>query len=615
MTIEGRKSSALKSVKTRKYLNKDFSSLRDDLLEYARIHFPDRISDFSETSLGGLLLEMPAYVGDVQSFYLDHQFHELNPETAVESRNIQSHIKNAGVKIVGASPAVVDVKFSIVVGVDNTVSPPIPDTRYLPIIYAGTVVQSQNNIQFELIEDVDFTKTDRAGNLLANIKVEEKDDNNAVISYRLELTKTCISGFRASESFSVGNFEAFKKYTLGQANVTEVISVTDALGNTYYEVEFLTQDTVWKAIPNFDEDNNLVQDNLEMLPCPYRFISEMSLDTRLTTLTFGGGSADSLDDDVVPDPSEFALPLYGKRTFSRVTLNPSTLLRSSTLGVIGENTTITIEYRYGGGLSHNVESESIRSISNLLIGFPNGATPVIASQVRQSISVINEKKASGGDDAPNLDELKLRIPGAKNSQNRIVTKEDLLSRVYTMPSNFGRVFRASIRSNPNNPLSSILYVISRDSTGRLQVCSDSLKKNLAKYLNSYRIISDAIDILDGQIINVVVEFTVIADPRVNRSLLLNNIISRLKQYFNVKYFDMDQPIVIEEIRNIIFNNEGVLAIQSLNIRNVTGILGNRVYSDIQFDPSSNTNKGMIIPPPGGMFELKFADNDIIGSVV
>jgi hypothetical protein len=485
----------------------------------------------------------------------------------------------------------------------------------MPILYAGTRVQAQSGIQFELTNDIDFADTDNTGALLAVVRIASRDSNNQVTSFVLERTEICISGFRASESFTLGSFEPFKKITLAQENITQIVSVKDALGNNYYEVGYLAQDTIYKALINSNEDKELVQDNLQIIPCPYRFLRQMAIDTRLTTLTFGGGNAESIDNDIVPDPSEFALPLYGKQTFSRFTLNPNNLLQTTTLGVIGSNTTITVEYRYGGGLSHNIGAGAISNVINLIIGYPRSPSASIAAQVRQSLTARNDREASGGEDAPNLDELKLRVGGARAAQSRIVTKEDLLARVYTMPANFGRVFRASIRANPNNPLSSLLYIISRNSSGALIVSPDSLKKNLAKYLNSYRMISDAIDVLDAQVINLQVEFVIVVDPSYNRALVLNNVLARLRQYFNIKFFEIDQPIVLDDIRNIIYNNTGVLTLQSLNIRNVTGTIGTRVYSDVQFDPGANTNRGLVIGPPGSIFEIRFKDNDLIGSVV
>lgn len=610
------KDKILKQVRQRRYLNKDFDSLKADLLDYARIHFPDVLRDFSEASLGGLLLDFAAYTGDVQSFYLDHQFHELSIDTAVENVNIERIIRNAGVPIVGASPAVVTVTFLIEVPAINT--PREPDPEALPILHQGTVVRAQNGTQFELTEDLDFRERNNAGQLIADVSVGNRDTSNNPTTFILSLPGVCISGFRQTDSFSVGSFVPFRRYVLTKENVTEVISVRDSLGNEYYEVEHLTQDTVFRAIKNGADDSDLVNENIVPIPAPYRFITTTALESRLTTLTFGGGSAESTDDDIIPDPSEFAIPLYGKKTFSRFTINPGKLLQTTTLGVIAPNTTITIEYRYGGGLNHNIGRRQIRGFNSVVISFPENPPPATSQFVRQSLDAQNFQPASGGEDAPSVDELKLRVPAVKASQGRIVTKEDLLARVYTMPSNFGRVFRASIQPDPNNPLASRLFIISRDNNSRLITSPDSLKLNLQKFLNEYRLVSDAIDILDAQVINFQIEFSIVVNPTFNSSLVLQNVVNRLKEFFNIKNFEIDQPIVTAEIQNIIFNNLGVLTVNEINIKNITGTVGDsnpREYSNVQFDVGANTDRGIILGPPGSIFELRYKDFDIIGSVV
>lgn len=606
----------LKQIKQRKYLNKDFDSLKGDLLEYARTNFPDQIRDFSEASLGGMLLDLAAYTGDVTSFYLDHQFHEMSIDTAVETVNIERHIKNAGVPIVGASPAVLNCSF--IIEVPATGTPAEPNTEALPIIHEGTVVRAQNGTQFELVEDIDFRETDNAGELEASVTVGNRDSSNNPTTFILTREAVAISGFRQVESFSVGGFQAFKKHTLSKENVTEIIRVTDNQGNKYYEVDYLTQDTIFEAIPNITNDSDLVQEAIVPIPAPYRFTAGTGLQTRLTTLTFGGGSAQSLNDDIIPDPSEFAVPLYGKKTFSRFTLNPGNLLQTTTFGVLAPNSTLTIEYRYGGGLNHNIGRRSIRGLTNLVISFPGRPTPEVSQFVRQSIDAQNFESAAGGEDAPTVDELKQRVPAVKASQGRIVTKEDLLARVYTMPSNFGRVFRASIQPNPNNPLAAQLFIISRDNEQRLTMSPDSLKLNLRRFLNEYRLISDAIDILDAQVINLKIDFSIVVDPNFNSTLVLQNVIARLNKFFNIKNYEIDQPIIIAEIQNVIFNNPGVLTVNSIDIKNQTGTVGNsnpRQYSDIQFDVEANTDRGIVIGPPGSMFEIRYKSYDIIGSTV
>jgi hypothetical protein len=610
------KNDALKAVRQRKFLNKDFDGLRADLIEYARTFYGENVNnDFSEASLGGMMVDLAAYVGDVMSFYLDHQFSELDPDFAVETANIERLLKKAGVEITGASPAVVDQSFYIVVPatVINGVSSPVPSA--LPVIESGSIVSSDGGIEYILLENIDFSETDSDGNLLCDIEVGDAASDGTPRSFVLKKTGLCISGKRTQENFTIGSFVKFREITLLNSNVTEIESVYDSLGNVYYEVGSLSQDTVYARRPNPGSDADLVPEILELRPAPYRFTKSTNLDNRTTTLTFGGGSAETIEDDVIPDPSEFALPLYGKTTFPRISIDPQQLITTRTLGVASSNTTLTINYRYGGGLNHNAEANTIRNIKTLGMTFPTTITSDVAAKVRGSAATKNTKRASGGDDPPDIDELKTQIPNARNSQSRIVTKPDLISRIYLMPANFGRVFRAATRQNANNPLASLLYVISRDENSNLIVSPDALKDNLRKYLNDYRMISDAIDIVDAQVINLRVIFEATVDNSMNKKVVLQNIIQKIQKYFNIKNFQIDQPIVLSDIHNIIYNNVGVLSVNKLKIENLFGTNGNRTYSEAFFDVDANTTRGMIVPPAGSIFEVKYPEFDVIGKAV
>lgn len=606
------KKAVMQTIKNRNYLNKDFDSLRRDLETYARTFFPNVAKDYTEAGLLGMMLDLAAYVGDVNSYYLDHQFLENFADTSIEDDNIERHLEAAGVPIVGASPAVVNVAFLVKV---PALGVGVVDETALPVISAGTVVVSNNGVEFELTENIDFSERDQAGNLLASISIGNKNANNDPTSYILSRSGICISGFTAVQSFSVGAFSPFKQFTLSNENVTDIVRVTDSNGNEYYEVEALTQDTVYKAIKNYKNDNRLVEDTIVPTPAPYRYIKKTSIATRLTTLTFGGGNAETLEDDIIPDPSEFALPLYGKKTISRFTLDPNALLKTTTLGIVAPNTTIKIEYRYGGGIQHNVESGAIRTVRRLDMFFPNGAQASVAQQVRASLDVINEQRASGGAEAPTVDQLKGLIPAFKSAQGRIVTKQDTLARIYTMPSNFGRVYRASIQPNPNNPLASRLFVICKNADEQLITAPDALKNNLATYLNEYRMITDAIDILDARIINLRLQFSIVTDPSMNRQLIIKNVLEKVRSYFSTRNFDIDQPIVIGDVQNIIYNTAGIISVPTIQFENVFGNVQNRSYSSEQFDVPANTTRGILLAPPGGIFEIKFPEFDIVATAV
>ena len=610
----------LKNVRQRNYLARDFDGFRSVILDYARRYYPDRIQDFSEASLGGLFLDMAAYVGDNMSFYLDHLFNELNGDTAVETANIERALSAAGVPISGASPAIVEVDIYIEVPVlaDGSLK---PDPALLPTILAGTSFAANNGTQFSTVEDAKFWNLDKDTGIISTASDvivtngSRQTGTNNIITKILKKTVTCSSGRQTTQTFTIEDFVPFRRLTLSQNDVTHIVSVTDGYGNVYHEVNSLTNDVVYKNVLNTSEKDSIVKDSLKVIPAPYRYVKEVSLGNRSTTLLFGGGTAESLEDDIIPDPSEFAIPLPYTQTFSRVSINPQKLLQTATLGVATSNTTLSVTYRYGGGLSNNVPADSIRNVSILNIEFPENPDIVSQLQIKNSVEVSNPFPATGGEDAPTTDELVAMIPTIKNSQERIVTKEDMLARVYTMPSNFGRVFRAAISKNPNNPLASQLFIISRNEESQLMVSPDLLKVNLKRYLNSYRMISDAVDILDAAIINIELFFQIVVDPSYNKEVLIQAIISDLIEQFDIKNMQINQPLIMSDVISTIFQRSGVISVDKVRFSNLRGAVKNREYSPIFFDVKSNTRNQIIYPPTGGIFEIKYPEVNIIGRAI
>ena len=179
--------------------------------------------------------------------------------------------------------------------------------------------------------------------------------------------------------------------------------------------------------------------------------------------------------------------------------------------------------------------------------FPQSPTADVQNAVIKSFDVKNMTPASGGAAALTLEELRSLISPARNQQSRIVTQQDLLARLYTLPAVFGRVYRAGLRKNEENPLSTELYLICKDKNNNLIIAPDALKKNLRIYLNEFRLISDAIDVLDATVVNYKISFSIICTPTSNKSTVLANVISAIKDVSDLKYFNIDQPIVEADV--------------------------------------------------------------------
>jgi len=607
----------IKYEKNLSYLQKDFKSFRDELVSYARQHYSDKIIDFSESSLAGLFVDLAAYVGDSLSFYLDHQFNELFLDTAIENKNIEKLIRLAGVEIRGPSSSNAEVKITINVPATLSKNEYVPVANYLPVVKQESIFTSNDGIEFVLTEDVDFSRVNVNGDLIAKIESANILTNGTIESFQISMKGICTSGKTEQETFEIDNsYTPFRTITLNKENITEIISIVDSEGNDYYEVASLTQDTVFKRYDNNNADSFEVAQRLSLIPAPRRFITSRSRQTKLTTIRFGSGKEEQFDDDIIPDPSLHAIRLYGDRkTFTNIAIDPNSFLSTSTLGISPRDTTLKVTYRYGGALEDNVSAGEIKNVKVLITEFSKSIDNQVGANIRDSAIVTNEFPAYGGENEPTIEDLKISAIFGKTSQSRIVSREDLIARVYSMPANFGRVFRVGVFENSNNPHAAQLSILSRNASGNLILSHDTLKENLVTYLSAYRIISDNIDIVDGRIINVGINYEVTIKKGFIYESVIQKINSSLKKYFNIENFQIGQPIIVGEVNNIILNAEGVQSLISLNFVNISNVFNDRIYSNEKFSIIQNLNRGMLFPSLNGIFEVKYPDHDIVGRAI
>ena len=607
-----------KQIQTQKdisYTSRDFTSLRNDLRRFVGQYYQDAILDVSDASLAGMFIDVAAYVGDVTSYYLDHQFNENSLEKAVETRNIERLVREAGVKIGGKSPASGFLSIKVVVPSKLIDGEYVPDEDKIPTIQAESIFKSQRGINFYLTDDLNFGEKDTSGNLVGTVQVNSLI-NGIPIDFSITREGFVTSSRLRTQTEVIGDsFVPFRVLVVEEPDAIEIVRVVDSDGDDYYEVESLTQSTVFKRMVNNRSDSDKADERIQLIHAPKRFVATRTSTSGNISLQFGSGREDVFDEDVIPDPSEHAIRLYGdKKTLDKITIDPNSFLGTQTLGISPRNTTLTITYRSGGGLQHNSAIGEVNNVQTLITQFPSGIGTTQASLIRASTTCVNTAPLLGGEDEPSIESLRQIALFNRNSQNRIVSREDLIARVYSLPNNFGRVFRAAVRDNPNNPQAAQLYILSRNASGFLTISSDTLKENLSRYLSRFRIISDAIDILDGIVVNLGLNYTVTIGQDAQSSVVVSAINTRLKNYLRTINFQIDQPIKIGEIENLILNTPDVEGITSITFNNKTGVVGNNTYSNFRFDPKSNIDRGYLFPPPGGMFEVKYPNNDIVGRI-
>jgi hypothetical protein len=603
------------SSKDISYSSRDFESLRSDLRRYVQTYFSEAVKDTTDASLAGMFIDLAAYVGDVTSYYLDHQFNENSLETAVEPENLERLIRESGLEIPARAPASGFVDITLTIPAALVDGEYVPRADSLPKVMPGTIFRSKSGTLFYLTDAVDFGKTDSSGELIASFVINNTS-GSVPVDFLVTMQGFVISSKLSTQSFTIpDSFQPFRSVTLTDTNVNEIVRVVDSDGDDYFEVSSLTQGTVFKRLTNSRADVGLADQRLQIAHAPKRFIKRRTSASGKTTLIFGGGREDVFDEDVIPDPSEHALRLFGDRkTLNKITIDPNSFLGTQTLGISPRNTEITVTYRSGGGLNHNVRSNQIVTTTTLVTEFSTSVGTTAAALIRASVEVNNPRPCLGGDDEPTLESLRQIALLNRNSQNRIVTREDLIARVYSLPSNFGRVFRASVRDNPNNPQAAQLYILSRDSNSTLILSPDALKLSLSRYLSKFRLVSDAIDILDASIINIGLNYTVTIKQEAIPTVVIAAINGKLSSYLNVENYQIDQPIKIGEVENLILNTPDVEAVTNLTFVGKTGTVGSNIYSNYSYDPGRNVDRGFLFPPVGGIFELKYPGTDLVGRI-
>jgi len=346
---------------------------------------------------------------------------------------------------------------------------------------------------------------------------------------------------------------------------------------------------------------------------PRRFVFEQL--SNQYYLQFGYGSETNLTNEKISDPSKVILQVNGKDYITDNSFDPTNLIETDKMGVSPTNTSLTIRYRKNNVNLNNISSKSLVNVSDTNFSFSNISTlaPSKVASVIGSLEFENEKPIIGAVSTPTTEEIKYRAYGSFSSQNRAVTAEDYKAAVYSMPPKFGAVKRANIVQDKDSFKRNLnLYIISEDASGNLVESTDTLKNNLKTYLSSYKMINDTIDILDARVVNLQINIDIIAEDGKNKFEVLQNGIDAIKfENLNVKY-DIGEPFRVSDIFKTLKNVDGILDVVSINVERKIGSL----YSTFSYDVKSNTSPDgrLVLAKDNVIFEIKFPDSDIVGTV-
>lgn len=623
-------------VKQINYLSKTFGEFRQNLIEFTKSYYPNTYSDFNETSPGMLFIELASYLGDVLSFYIDNQFKENLLAYAEQPENVITIAQFLGYKPKLVSPATVTATIYQLAPAINDNGVYVPDPKFLLKLGAGSLftTNTQNAVQFRLVRDVDFADT-TAENYIINA-FNAGLPENFIVTKEVEL----VAAVEKTTTFSFGSAQKFTSIALPEENVIGITNVVDSDGNKWYEVDYLAQDVI---MDNLDVTSNgetgiLPSHRLRLKKVPRRFVTRINRNSRFE-LHFGSGTSNDAELNMTLDSRQIANAQYGsgiQSLLGNTALNNLNFLDSNAYGISPANTTLTVTYWVGGGVNSNTPSNTIVNVSNLIVQNDTTAYTnqdlVTFNSIVSSLTVNNEVPATGGGDGESIDEIRENALGFFNAQNRVVTVDDYVARIHSLPSQYGRISKAyAVRDeqinrilattnertyvdNPVRPNAINLYTLGYDKNGNLSTLNTVVKENLARYLEQYRMLTDDINIVDAFIINIGVSFNISVFRNYNVKDVMARSIGEIQNFFDIEKWSINQPIILSDLIYVIGSVEGVQNVRDVTITNKYQFRDGSNYQNYKYDIDNATINGVIYPSlDPSIFELKYPQTDIIGT--
>jgi hypothetical protein len=589
-----------------KFTAREFETIKQQLVEYGKKHHPNIFKDDSPNNFGSMILDSVAYIGDQLSLLSDFNFNESFLDSSVVFENILKHARSKGLQFNTNPSSFGTAQFYVQVPVDSTGTQ--PDPLYRPVLKRGSQVASTAGVGFILNEDVDFSNP----STLAAVS-QINDTTGQPTFFAVKGEGYVISGEIRRETISVGSFVPFLRLTLGNPNITEVLSIIDSEGKSYYETSNLSQDVVYRSVVNRDANTSeQVVNILKPFPVPRRFVVER--DGPRTTLVFGHGTELGLDEANPVDPSNVLFQMNGREFITDESFDPTKLIRNDKFGIAPSNTTLTITYRANTNSTVNVSSGELRQVARPIFDFKSNdqLNNTKRAAVIGSLEVNNAAPIIGDVTFPTNQELKRFIVDYQAAQNRAVTKRDHVAMTYAMPGEFGRVKRASVVQDRNSFKRNLnLYVISENAQGQLTTANLPLKNNLKVWLSRVKMINDTISILDANIVNLGIEFTVVGETGKNKTAIRNKCNIALRQLFATK-MDIGEPFSISSVYSALNKVDGVTDTVDVKVVRKTG--GN--YSDTRFNIDQNLSADgrLLFAPEDVVFEIRSFASDVKGVV-
>lgn len=595
-----------------RYGSRTFGEIKTDLISMIREYYPEVLSDFTDSSVGSLLIDVNAGVTNNLAINTDRVFQETQLEQAQIRSSLINHAKTLGFNIPARRPSVTVVDFTVTVPVSGD----RPNSSYYPTLLPGAQVMGGGKI-FETQEVIDWNSpVSNLGDPNRAI-IPNLDANGVVQSYSVTKREVVINGSTNIYKRVVNQNDVvpFFSLTLPDQDIIGIESVILVEGTNhstnpdysefyshdrrYYEVDYLAQQRVFVEDTNNGLNNNNDLKRGRWIDVTKKFLKEYT-NNGFCKLTFGSGS---------PEKDAFKEGFIKEGVTNRQFLD--NFLENTALGEkLKSGYTLFVRYRTGGGSNSNVGTDVLTRLGNFTLRVA-GSRQDLNREVQRSLAVNNPIPAIGGNDGLNIEQIRNLIKYNFSSQFRDVSLVDYLLQVYKMPGRFGSPYRANVFREHNKV---VITMLGLDNQGKLSNTSNTLlKENITEYLSEYRMINDYVEVRDGKIFNLAFDIDVYVQ-NISNNEIANNIISVVRDYLNIRNHEMNEDIYMGKLEREILNAHGVINIVDLKVYNkVGGQYSNNVVSQEISDMNTGEIKlvnNTLYSTRDSMFEIKYPSKDI-----
>jgi len=596
------------------YNARNFADVRQQLISFIQQYYPEIFSDFNDASVGMMLLELNAAVGDMLSFHTDRMFNETQISYAQEKSSLLEIARTFGLNVPGKRPSITIVDWVVS---NVPVNGDTFDIQYAPKILKGGQATGAGKV-FELLEDCDFTSPFTTGGIPNRQIIPQIDGSGQIQSYDIKKREIVVNGFTKiyKRLINPEDYKPFLEVILPESNVLSIENIVTMEGTNLTSIptptDFADFDLNWYEVPAlaqaeiYVEDDNKVSDREGVVVGKWknaskRFIKEFT-DKGFCKIIFGAGDAD------ISDLNDF-VGCRGQIDRIGKTIN------NLSLGEIPKpSQTMFIKYRVGGGTASNIGVNTLTKLGlvNVIV---NGIDKNTNRIIKDSISVNNPIPALGGKEAPSVEEIRNLVRYNFSAQDRCVTIKDYQSRVPLMSGRFGVPFRTGVWEERNKVNVSILAL---DANNKLTTqATSALKQNISEYLADYRMLNDYVTIKNGRVINIGFEVDLFIEKSIPKGEVISNVITTIKEYLDINKWDMGDNIYLSQLVEDVNNVGGVLNVTDLRVFNKVNENSRYSLNEIA-QPYIDEDKRQIdllgkytlFGAPNSMFEIKYPNTDI-----